>query len=320
MQDTLGRKINYLRVSVTDLCNLRCMYCMPAHGVCKKDHDSILRIEEIAEIVKAAVELGINKVRLTGGEPLVRKGILDLVGEIGSIEAIKDFSMTTNGVLLKKYAQALKAAGLHRVNISLDTLNAEKYKYITRGGHLQDVLDGIAEAKRVGLLPLKINVVLIGGFNDDEITDFVELTLQEEVEIRFIELMPVGEASTWAKTHFLSNETVLEKFPDLVPEITNDKSSPAKYFKLPQSKGRVGLINPISNHFCGACNRLRVTADGKIKPCLHANAEIDIRKLLAAGKTLTDILAAAILQKPAGHKLNDPNFEPIERNMYQIGG
>lgn len=320
MKDTLGRSINYLRVSVTDLCNLRCMYCMPEKGICKKDHASILRIEEIAEIVKAAVNLGINKVRLTGGEPLVRKGILTLVAKIGGMEAVKDFSMTTNGVLLKKFARDLKAAGLHRVNISLDTLNAEKYKYITRGGRLQDVLDGIEEAKRAGLSPLKINVVLIEGFNDDEIADFVELTLREEIEVRFIELMPLGEASNWARKHFLDNESVLRKFPELVPEVVNDQGSPARYFKLPRGKGRVGLINPVSNHFCGACNRLRITADGKIKPCLHSNAEIDIRKLLAAGKTLEDILADAILQKPARHKLNDPKFKPVERNMYQIGG
>ena len=185
---------------------------------------------------------------------------------------------------------------------------------------MQNVLAGIEAAKNVGLLPLKINTVLMGGFNDDEIADFVKLTLHDEIEVRFIELMPVGEASRWAQNHFVANEAVLQKFPDLVPEITNDKSSPAKYFKLPQAKGRVGLINPVSNHFCGACNRLRITADGKIKPCLHANAEIDIRRLLVAGNTLADILTHAILQKPAGHKLNDPEFVPIERNMYQIGG
>src|SRR5690554_6333722 len=208
MQDTLGREINYLRISVTDLCNLRCKYCMPAEGVCKKNHERILRIEEIEEIVKAAATLGVNKVRVTGGEPLVRKGIVDLIGRIGKIEAIKDIALTTNGLLLKEKALALKAAGLNRVNISLDTLNEEKYRHITRGGELKKVLEGIDEAKRVGLVPIKINTVLIGNFNDDEVADFVSLTLADETDVRFIELMPLGEASGWAKSHFIPNEMV----------------------------------------------------------------------------------------------------------------
>ncbi|MFA5527354.1 MAG: GTP 3',8-cyclase MoaA, partial [Peptostreptococcales bacterium] len=246
MRDLFLREINYLRISVTDLCNLRCKYCMPESGISKTKHSDILTLEEIEEIAKAFVGLGINKIRITGGEPLVRHGILHLVQKIAQIKGVSDLAMTTNGLLLKSYAKGLKEAGLTRVNISLDTLQAERYSDITRKGQLKDVLEGIEEAKRVGLKPIKLNVVLMGGFNEDEIETFVNLTKNEEIDVRFIELMPTGEATHWALHHFIPNATVLEKMNALVKVEDEDISSAATYYRLPESKGRVGLINPIS--------------------------------------------------------------------------
>lgn len=320
MLDNIGRKINYLRISVTDLCNLRCKYCMPKEGLCKKFHEDILRIEEIEDIVREGAKIGIDKVRITGGEPLTRRGIIELIEKVSRIDGIKDLAVTTNGVLLKKYAKDLKNAGLDRVNISIDSLDKEKYKEITRGGNIQDVLDGIEEARKVGLTPIKLNTVLIGGFNDDEIKDFVKLTIDEEIDVRFIELMPLGEASTWAKGHFIPNTIILDKYPELLPLWKEDKCSPAKYYRLPNGRGRIGLINPISNHFCSSCNRIRITSDGKIKPCLHSNEEINIRTLLNENIALKDILKLAIESKPKEHMINDFEYQPIIRNMYQIGG
>jgi len=320
MLDNIGRRINYLRISVTDLCNLRCSYCMPEEGLCKKEHEEILRIEEIEELVREGAKLGIEKVRITGGEPLIRKGIIELISKISKIEEIKDLAMTTNGILLKKYIKELKDAGLKRVNISIDSLDKAKYHRITRGGDIEDVLEGIEEAKKAQLTPIKLNTVLIGGFNDDEIEDFVKLTYDENIDVRFIELMPLGQASTWAKEHFIPNTTVLDRFPELIPLCKEDKGSPAKYYKLPNGKGRVGLINPISSHFCSSCNRIRITADGKIKPCLHSNYEINIRSLLKQDIKLSDILKLAVEAKPKEHTINNNEYEPVIRNMYQIGG
>lgn len=318
MKDTLGRSINYLRISVTDRCNLRCMYCMPEEGICKKRHEDILSLEELYQIAKVFAELGVTKVRITGGEPLVRKGLPQLVENISKLEGIQEIAMTTNGVLLSKYAEELKAAGLNRVNISLDTMNAEKYSYITRGGKLEDVLAGIEAAKQVGLLPVKLNIVLIGGFNDDEIESFVQLTMDRNIDVRFIELMQIGQAAHWAKKHFISNSEILKRVKELQPIQMEDPSSPAKYYRLPGSKGKVGLINPISHAFCGSCNRIRLTADGKLKPCLHSEAEIDIKEALRKGEGLHDIIKKAIFNKPAHHNLNTD--KPIQRDMYRIGG
>lgn len=320
MLDKEGREINYLRISVTDLCNLRCRYCIPEEGVEKKCHSNILSIEEMEEVVKVSSRLGVNKIRLTGGEPLVRKGIVELVQKISKVPGINEVAMTTNGILLKEYAKELKKAGLKRVNISLDTLNEDKYAYITRRGKLKDVLDGINEAKKVGLLPVKINTVLVKGFNDDEIEDFINLTMKDQVDIRFIELMPIGENGGWSKEHFISNETVLERYPDLVPVVSEDKSAPARYYKLSNAKGRIGLINPISSHFCSSCNRLRLTADGKIKPCLHSNEEIDIKTTLREKGDIMPILSKAIRVKPKEHHINDKDYTPINREMVRIGG
>lgn len=320
MKDLFSRRINYMRISITDLCNLRCQYCMPEEGICKKEHGDILSLEEIVEIVKSGAKLGIDKVRITGGEPLVRNGIVEFINMVSNIDGIKDIAITTNGLLLPKYAEDLKKAGLKRVNISIDSLKLDKYKEITRGGDLSKVLEGIREAIKVGLTPVKLNIVAIGGYNDDEIGDFIQLTKDEPIDVRFIELMPIGEASNWAKERFISNEDIKNKFTELVPTET-ERSSPAKYYKLPGGKGRVGFINPISNHFCGDCNRLRLTSDGKLKPCLHSNKEIDILEIVRNNpEKIYDVLKSAILSKPEKHDLYSEEHEESTRNMFQIGG
>lgn len=318
MKDSFGRVINYLRISVTDRCNLRCKYCMPEKGISKLCHEDILTLEEIYEITKVFVELGINKVRFTGGEPLARKGLVDLIAKISKLEGVKDLAMTTNGILLKDHAKELKEAGLNRVNVSLDTLDEEKYRTITRGGKLKDVLEGIEEAKKIGLAPIKINTVLIGGFNDDEIESLVSLTEKEEIDLRFIELMPIGEASSWAEENFISNDIILEKIKDLMRVPREDVSSPAVYYKLPNGKGKVGIINPISCKFCQNCNRVRLTSKGQLKLCLHSNQEIDIKTALRNGEDVKELILKSIGKKEESHHLEDGKY--ITRNMNQIGG
>ncbi|NLJ79285.1 MAG: GTP 3',8-cyclase MoaA [Tissierellia bacterium] len=318
MLDSYGRKINYLRISVTDLCNLRCKYCMPEDGISKLCHQDILTVEEIVKIADIFVSLGVYKVRLTGGEPLVRNGIIDLAKGIGGLEGIEDFTITTNAVLLERYAKDLREAGLNRVNISLDTLNADKFADITRGGRLSDVFKGIEAAKREGLIPIKINVVLVGGFNDDEIEDFIRLTEEEWIDVRFIELMPMGEAIGFNSEYFISNQSILERVPALTKVKSEDISSPATYYRMPNGKGRVGLINPISCKFCENCNRIRMTAQGKLKLCLHSDEEIDIKTALRDGKDIEAIILNAIENKPESHHLEDGKY--ISKDMYRIGG
>jgi len=320
MQDTCGRKIDYLRISITDLCNLRCKYCIPENGVPLKEHKDILSFESIEKIVRAAAALGINKIRFTGGEPLVRRGITSLIQMISEIPGINDVSLTTNGILLGDMAHELKAAGLQRVNISLDSLRPERFREITRGGNLDSALAGIRAAREAGLAPIKINTVLIGGFNDDEIEDLVRLTWSESVDVRFIELMPIGEASGWSNGHFISNETILKTVPVLRPLEADDVHSPAHYYRIPGAVGKVGLINPISSHFCESCNRIRLTADGRLKPCLHSEQEIDLRSALNDPEALTALIRKAILSKPQQHHILSSDFKPVSRNMYQIGG
>ncbi|WKY45622.1 GTP 3',8-cyclase MoaA [Eubacteriaceae bacterium ES2] len=319
MKDHYGRKINYMRISVTDLCNLRCVYCMPEEGIQKHQHQKNMSFEEIISLIKAGTQLGIDKIRLTGGEPMVRNGIVELVEAIGQIEGIRDLTMTTNGILLPKYAKDLKNAGLNRVNISLDTFDEKKYHQITRWGKLDDVMAGIEAALAVGMKPIKINTVLINGFNDDEIDQFVNFTIENPVDVRFIELMPLGESSNYAENKYLSNAEVLKRVPELMAVLEPEKTGPAEYYQLPGARGRVGLINPISKHFCSECNRIRVTTDGKIKPCLHSDNEIDILKLRDQGLTYLQILEKAIGAKPERHMLED-NEKQMVRNMNEIGG
>lgn len=319
MLDSHGRNINYLRISVTDRCNFRCKYCMPADGIEKLKHKDILRNHEIVDIVKAGIEIGIDKVRITGGEPMVRKGIVDLISEISSLPGIKDLAMTTNGYYLKEYGSALRQAGLRRLNISLDSFRDDRFKEITRGGSLLNVIEGIKHVSTLGFDEIKLNVVLLDGINDDEITSFIDFAYLYDIEVRFIELMPMGSLGEWSIDHVVRNNRVLDMFPNLIP-ISTSETSPSKTYLLPYGRGRIGLINPISQHFCGSCNRIRVTSNGKIKPCLHWDYEIDIKKELALGYSLEEVLIKAISKKPAKHNIDSEEYIPIIRDMYEIGG
>ena len=314
MEDTFGRTVDYLRLSVTDLCNYRCRYCMPEDGVCKKAHQNILSVEECLEICRAAVACGVKKIRLTGGEPLLRNGILDMCRGISAINGVQELCLTTNGSLLPNMAAALRNAGVSRLNLSLDTLVPERFSAITRRGQLSDVMNGIRAAEEAGFTNLKINSVLIGGFNDDEIGDLIALTVDHAWEIRFIELMPMGPCADWDTTCFLSNETILERFPFLTPL---ESQGVARRYRFPGAKGTVGLISPLSHEFCSQCRRIRVTADGKLKGCLHSREEISLKGL--HGQQLETAIRWGIRQKPQCHHLTErPSDTP--RTMNQIGG
>lgn len=320
MEDNFGRKINYMRISVTDRCNLRCQYCMPEDGVESLGHDKILSFENIEKVVKVAAGLGIDKIRLTGGEPLVRKGVVGLAERISNVQGIESLTLTTNAILLPQFAEDLKKAGVQRVNVSLDTLNHTKYAKITRGGELDMALDGINAAVKAGLTPLKINVVMMKGFNDDEIMDFVQLTYQHPFEIRFIELMPIGNAvTTDVGEGIITAEELKSKLPALKP--LNKSDGVAEIFKYPGAIGTLGFITPMSSHFCQNCNKIRMTADGKLKPCLHSNHEIDLNEALRSNDDglLRNVLEEAIRAKDDRHYLNE-GAQPISRDMNKIGG
>ena len=326
--DSLSRPINYLRISITDRCNLRCVYCMPAEGVPHKfAHADILSYEEIVRVVRAAADLGINKIRLTGGEPLVRLGVVDLVAMIAGVPGIDDISMTTNATLLARYAAELKRAGLHRVNVSLDTLRPDRFQQISRLGELEDVLAGIDAAARVGLQPIKLNFVVMRGVNDDEIVDFARLTLTQSWHVRFIEVMPVGATAGLAKMEHMPVSEVRQRIEQnlgtLSPADKGERANgPALYYRLEQAAGTIGFISAVSEHFCFNCNRLRLTADGKLRPCLLSDQEIGLREALRRGaesEELQVFLRTAIERKPAGHHLAE-NMVPSARQMSQIGG
>ncbi len=323
--DAYNRSISYLRISVTDRCNLRCLYCMPEQGVPLKPHHELLTFEEITRIVKVAASLGITKIRLTGGEPLARRGIVELVRMIASVPGIEDLAMTTNGTLLAAFAHQLKEAGLHRVNVSLDTLRPERFRQITRIGNLEDVLRGLEEARKAGLTPIKINVVVLDGFNRDEVVDFARLTLEDEWHVRFIEVMPVGDEAESNIGRFISMREVREEiertFGPLMPADLRG-NGPARYFRLEGARGTIGFITPGSEHFCYHCNRLRLTSDGKLRPCLLSDFEVDIKGALRSGATdeeLKDIIVKAVHLKPERHSLELSSF-PRGRAMAEIGG
>lgn len=318
MIDTFGREIYYLRLSVTDRCNLRCRYCMPADGICnKKRHEEMLTEDEMVMAVRAAASLGIRKLRLTGGEPLVKKNILPICERCAAVDGIRELCMTTNGTLLPTMAGALKAAGVSRLNISLDTLDAEKYAAITRVGVLDEALRGIEAALDAGFAGIKINAVLIGGFNDGEIPALADLTRRWPVDVRFIELMPMTENETFGKNAYVPDEAVLTALPELVPAPQND--GVARLYRLPGAKGNVGLISAVSNHFCAGCNRIRLTADGKLKPCLHSDRECSIKGL--SEEEMRREIEKVILAKPACHApLSALERSHAGRNMNQIGG
>jgi cyclic pyranopterin phosphate synthase len=324
LYDSFQRPINYLRISVTDRCNLRCVYCMPAEGICQMSHRDILSYEEIYTVVRAASELGINKVRLTGGEPLVRLGISKLVAMLSRIEAIDDISLTTNGTLLARHAAELKESGLGRVNISLDTLKRERFRVITRSHcDLGDVLEGIEAAKLAGLRPVKINVVVMAGINGDEVLDFARKTINDDWHVRFIEFMPTAGVGT--ALHFVPVASIkkqLESLGELEPCFPHVGNGPARYFRFTGSQGSIGYISPVSEHFCFHCNRLRLTADGKLRPCLLSEEEIDLRQPLRCGITsaeLGGLIRQAVAKKPLRHQLAE-GLLPLNRPMAQVGG
>lgn len=312
MRDRYARNITYLRLSVTDLCSLRCRYCMPAGGVPKRDRGDVCSLEELVEITQAAVDCGVRKVRLTGGEPLVRRGILDICRGISAISEVEELCLTTNGVALPQLAAPLREAGVDRLNISLDTLQPSRYAYMTRVGRLEDVFRGLEAAAAAGFTGTKLNMVLMKAFNEDEIPDFVNLARRYPLEVRFIELMPIGEGQN---APFLPAQAVLDACPDLRPI---EASGVARRYRPPGGRGTVGLIEPMSHRFCGSCNRIRVTADGKLKPCLHSDQEIPLRGL--HGEALRQALQGGIAAKPERHHMNETGRSQAGRNMHQIGG
>jgi cyclic pyranopterin phosphate synthase len=309
LTDRFRRRIDYMRISVTDRCNLRCIYCMPPEGLSPIEHREILRYEEIVRVMKVAARVGVRKVRITGGEPLVRKNIPHLIQLMRDIDGISDLSLTTNGALLEEYAEELAAAGLGRVNISLDSLKPERYREITRGGDIEAVFRGIEAARKAGLLPVKINIVPIRGLNDDEIIDFARMTLHFPYQVRFIEFMPIGRQYLWKPENFMSVaeiRSVIGRTGRLNPAKLR-KSGPARYFKFDGAAGVIGFISPLSNHFCGECSRLRLTADGKLRPCLFSETEIDLKPALrsdAPDYEIERLIRLSIEVKPEGHNIN----------------
>ena len=313
MVDNYGRTISYLRLSVTDLCNLRCRYCMPEAGVCKKRHEDMLTEDEMVTAVTAAAQLGIRKLRITGGEPLVKKNILSICRRTAAVPGIDEVCVTTNGVLLKDFAENLKKSGVKRLNISLDTLNGEKFRRITRGGNLQAVLSGIDAALSAGFRKIKINAVLMGGFNDDEINELAQLTMKRSVDVRFIELMPMVDTG-YKDFDYLPASVVLDRVPGLEPLSVDGV---AKLYRLPGAVGNVGLISPVSDNFCDGCNRIRLTADGRFKPCLHAPEEFSVK-----GMDVTEMMEQfrqAVLAKPRWHGEFSARSK-AGREMNEIGG
>ncbi|MBT9159901.1 MAG: GTP 3',8-cyclase [Dehalococcoidia bacterium] len=345
LSDFFNRPINYLRISVTDRCNLRCVYCMPPEGITLLSHGEILSYEEICLVARAASELGISKVRLTGGEPLVRAHLSSLIRMLARIEGIDDLSLTTNGVLLGRYARELKAAGLKRVNISLDSLRPQRFERITRMGKIENSLQGIEAARAAGLHPIKINMVVMRGVNDDEIADFARLTREKGWHVRFIEFMPIGEVksqesrvesresrggglqtpdSRLQTKEFVPISEIMERIESLgiLEPHSLHGNGPARYFRLPRAEGTIGFISPVSEHFCFKCNRLRLTAEGKLRPCLLCDEEIDLREPLcrrASVDELKCLIEQATEAKPSGHRL-EGGTTARKRAMCQIGG
>ena len=338
LKDTFNRTIDYIRISITDRCNLRCVYCMPSGGVKFLEHRDILQYEEIARILRVAVHTGMRKVRITGGEPLVRRNITDLIKMIKGIEGIHQLSMTTNGILLERYAEPLAEAGLDRVNVSLDSLKPDRFREITRGGVLDAVLRGIEAAEKAGLTPIKINMVPMRGVNDDEIEEFAKMTLTSPYQVRFIEFMPFVTEDMWNREKFISTEEIqsrVEQVGTLLPAKMK-RSGPARYFTFEGAAGVIGFISPISNHFCKECNRLRLTADGKLRPCLFSETEIDLKPALrnnGSDEEIRRLIELSIAVKPKGHSMRMENVFPSQdcspmhgildterRPMSKIGG
>ena len=325
LKDSFNRQIDYLRISITDRCNLKCIYCMPGKGLKQFAQEDILTSDEIIRIVRIAGKYGVRQVRLTGGEPLLRDEIIPLVAGIKRA-GIQDLSITTNGQRLAGMAGALKNAGLDRVNISLDTLIAQRYREITRGGELDSVWEAVAEAERVGLSPVKINMVPVRGVNDDEVARFAALTLYKDVHVRFIEFMPIGNRETWNSDAYLSKDEIMERASSAgkLVKLPFKGGGPSRNYRIEGAHGMIGFISAMSDCFCGSCNRLRLTAIGSLRPCLFSEASVDIKTPLRNGATdaeLEALYCRAVLSKPARHTLGAGTIvQPVLSPMSQIGG
>lgn len=326
--DAFNRRITYMRISITGRCNLKCTYCVPSCGsVSNIPIPHMLTYEEILHIVRVGARHGLNKIRITGGEPLVRKGVVDFVAALSRIEGIRDIAMTTNAVLLRNYAEPLKKAGLRRVNISLDTFDPVRFKEITRGDCFDRVWEGILEAERVGFNPVKINCVVTRGVNDHEVVEFAKLTLNRKIQVRFIEFMPVDDWESW-KRQFVPKAEMIQKIEEalgtLHPVHEEEKTGPAVLYKLEGAAGEVGFISAISEHFCDTCNRVRLTADGKMKHCLFSESYVDFREPLRRGCSDEEIEALfwkVMETRPEGHKIEwGIDSQKFIHNMTSIGG
>lgn len=324
--DSFGRAIDYLRISITDRCNLRCVYCMPEEGVPPLEHEQILRYEEIARLARIMAAIGVSKLRISGGEPLTRKGAERLVAMLAGIPGVDDLAMTTNGTLLAGHAARLAQAGLKRVNVSLDSLRPERFQAITRRGRLEEVFEGLAAAKLAGLAPIKINVVAIRGVNDDEAVALAQRTLDDGWHIRFIEVMPLGSDPAWARARFIASAEIrarLESVYGPLRAVTELGAGPAQYYQIPGASGSIGFISPLSEHFCSRCNRLRLTAHGQLVPCLASAQGFDLRSPLRTGAgddELRDLILQAIEAKPAGHRMATAEGQTVGRRMSRTGG
>ena len=321
--DSFGRKINYLRLSVTDRCNMRCRYCMPAEGVAKLCHDDILSYEELFQIARSAVALGIEKIRVTGGEPLVRKGIIDFLAQLAVIPGLKQLVLTTNGLCLEEMAEDLRAAGVQRLNISLDSLQPEVFARITRGGDLSRVLAGISAAEQAGF-PVKINMVVMRGINDAEVIDVASLALEKHYTIRFIEYMPAIKEKNWQSLVVPGWEIMSrigEKF-EFSPIDKKDLAGPAREYRIKGGVGTLGVITPITGHFCGECNRIRVTASGMAKGCLFSSADVDLKPYTRTSDThgLHEALRRIVTGKPGMHQVSARHADHSAFSMSGVGG
>lgn len=325
--DTFARSITYLRISLTDQCNLRCLYCTPKDSQDKLLHSDLLSYEELLRVASLAVSMGIKKIRLTGGEPLVRRNVISFIEDLAAIPGLDDIRLTTNGVLLEEFAEDLFKAGIRKINISLDTMQPQRYRKITTADQFAKVWHGIQLVKELGFSPIKINIVALKGINDDELLDFARLTLSEPFQVRFIEFMPIGANSVWGKEKYISSDEIQRKLLSLGPLLpikTSKMDGPARIYRLGDSAvGTVGFISPISSHFCDKCNRLRLTAEGKLRSCLLSDAETDLKSFLRAGCSddeVKQVLMDTIRTKPKGHALSETDRGNCHGQMSRIGG
>ncbi len=323
--DRFNRNLNYLRISITDRCNLKCLYCVPRDLIPKLPHHEVLSYEEILRIVRVSIGLGISKVRVTGGEPLVRKGVYHFLKQLAGIEELLDISLTTNGVLLKDNIHRIKSAGIKRINISIDTLNREKFKQITGYDFFGQVWEGIELAQLTGFYPIKINVVPVKGINDDELVDIARLSMTHPFHIRFIEYMPMGSSHMDIDRHLLAPEIKkhIEQLGELVPVDRSTHDGPAERFKFESGRGEIGFIRPISRHFCQTCNRLRLTASGQLRPCLMHDKQEDLKSIIRKGcsdRELAEVFLEAVRHKPLEHKLLTDHNAGSAVQMCAIGG